>query len=118
MLIAALAFARHTASLCSLSLGQGAKPVLAHAAVGSNASPSANHGPVSEERGLDLDLIKPRKVERIVRSFHVYGCHGSKTKLLDDSRSRVSLRFPLFISVGRLAAETDEHSYLQHTLGL
>ena len=60
--IAALAFARNAASLGSLRLGQGVKPVLLHAAVGSNASPSADYSPVSEQRGLYLDLIKAGEV--------------------------------------------------------
>lgn len=80
MRIPASLLARHSASLCSLGFGQGGKPVLLRAAVSADAPPSADDGPLSEQRRLDIDLVKPGEIAHVIRSFHVNGQHDSKRR--------------------------------------
>ena len=71
--VAASAFALDSASVCSPGFGQGAKPVLPLAAVGTDAPPPGDYGPVSEQRRLYIDPVKAGEVAGTVRSFHVNG---------------------------------------------
>ena len=92
--VPAALFARHSASLCSLGFGQGGKPVLLRAAVSADASPPADYGPLSEQRRLDIDLVKPGEVARVVRSLHVNGQHDSKRRRRGFSGSMLFFLLP------------------------
>ena len=92
--IPALAFPRYSASLESLCVGKRGKPVLLEAAIRADTSPPADYSPVAEKCGLDIDLIKAGEVAGVVGSFHIDSCHGSKSRRVVESGSKIFWQFP------------------------
>jgi len=92
--VTASAFPRHSASLRCLGVGQGGKPFLLRLAMGTDASPPADYGPVSEQCGMNIDLVKTGEVAGVVRSFHVNGQHDSKRRCISFLKSKVFSSLP------------------------
>jgi hypothetical protein len=81
---------------------------LSGAAVCANPPPPADYGPVSEQRGLDINLVETGEVARVVRSFHVNGQHDSKRRRSGFLGSKLFSLLPtVFNPAGRHSSVPD-----------